>query len=62
MLGAEAVETNSHYHHDKLKHFFASVEEKGTRVMLSFLTNTCTEAIEKVYHSKDIHCHCLIDF
>jgi len=52
-----------HYHHDKLKHFYATVEdEDGHRVILSFVTNTLSEVFTKVRTSKNIHLRYLFEF
>ena len=62
VLGAEDEDFGGHYHNHKLKHFVASVEQNGTRVLFSFLTNDANEVIDRVSFSKGIHCHCLLEF
>ena len=56
-LGVEG--TNSHhYHHDKVFHWYGTVKEKkGKRVMISFVTNTMAEVIERVRASENIRLH-----
>ena len=49
-----------HYHHDKLQHWFATEEKNGKRVLLSFVTNTMAEVIEKVKVSEKMYLHYLL--
>ena len=49
-----------HYHHDKLQHWFTTEEKYGKRVLLSFVTNTMAEVIDKVKVSENIHLHNLL--
>ena len=58
-LGVEGW-TNVHYHHDKVFHWYGTEEKKGERVMISFVTNTMAEVIERVRASDNIHLHYLI--
>ena len=52
-----------HYHHDKLKHFYATMEDQfGERVMLSFVTNTIGEVYKAVRASRNIELHFLFEF
>ena len=53
-LGVEGS-TISHYHHDKVFHWYGTEEKKGERVMISFVTNTMAEVIERVRASENIH-------
>ena len=57
-LGVEGV-ANAHYHHDKVFHWYGTEEKKGERVMISFVTNTMAEVIERVGASEKIHLYSL---
>ena len=57
-LGLEG--RSEHYHHDKLQHWYATEEKNGKRVLLSFVTNTMAEVIEKVKVSEKIYLHYLL--
>ena len=52
MKGCQHV--NGDYHHDKIKHWYATEEKKGKRVLISFVTNSLSKLLEKVNRSKDI--------
>ena len=49
-----------HYHHEKDQHWYATEEKNGKRVLLSFVTNTMAEVIEKVKVSDNIYLHYLV--
>jgi len=56
-IGAEDILgylAGGHYHHDKVKHWFATEEKNGQRVLLSFVTNNLTTVLKKVKASKGI--------
>ena len=57
-LGIEGWEgcqhVNGDYHYDKIKHWYATEEKKGKRVLISFVTNSLSKLLEKVNRSKDI--------
>ena len=57
-LGVEGG-ANAHYHHDKVFHWYGTEEKKGERVMVSFVTNTMAEVIERVGASEKIHLYSL---
>ena len=57
-LGVEGG-ANVHHHHDKVFHWYGTEEKKGERVMISFVTNTMAEVIERVGASDNIYLHFL---
>ena len=57
-LGVEEL-TDVHYHHDKVFHWYGTEEKEGERVMISFVTNTMAEVIERVETSEEIHLYSL---
>ena len=46
--------TDVHYHHDRVVHWYGREENKGESVMMSFVTNTMAEVIERVRASKNV--------
>ena len=55
-LGVEGM-TDVHYHHDKVVHWYGTEEKKGQRVIISFVTNTMAEIIERVGASEKVQLH-----
>ena len=55
-LGAE-LGTDSHYHHDKIRHWYATEEKKGQRVLLSLVTNNLNTVLKKVTAAKYFQIH-----
>ena len=53
-LGVEGMPNIVHYHHEEVVHWYGSEEQKGERVMMSFVTNTMAEVIERVRASENV--------
>ena len=52
---------DQHYHHDRIKHYFANLQNPlGPWIMLSFVSNTLEEVLDKIKDSKYFELHYLI--
>ena len=58
-LGVEGP-GDDHYHHDRIKHYFADEYVGGRWILLSFVSNTLEEVLDKIKDSKNVTLNYLI--
>lgn len=60
-LNENILDGDHHFHHDLLRHFYATEEVDGKRVLLSLVTNSRKDVIDRIRDSKNVHIHYLIN-